>query len=293
MDLPAALPTVHLLVFARPSGCMPQFLHDIRLLLTPQHVLVLVLTVSRLSGLAMIAPVLGSNEVPMKIRALLVLALSLVLVPVHWESSVAPPVTMLDMLTMVGTELILGFALGAAAWLLMQGIQLGGMLVSQASGLSLADVFNPALDESTPVVGNFLYLLATAIFLAIGGHRAVVAALLESFSTIPLGQSPLTLMLPEMLLDIAAQSFLLAVRVAGPGLAALLLATVVLGMIGRALPQLNVMIVGVGMNAMLAAGVLALSMGTIAYAFRDELEPALQQVFETIGSTLPDGWIAG
>lgn len=272
---------------------MTQFLHDIRALLAPQHVLVLVLTVSRVSGLMMIAPVLGSAEVPMRIRALLVMALSLVLVPTHWDAGVPQPATTLDMLTMVGTELILGFALGAAVWLLMMGIQMGGMLVSQASGLSLADVFNPALEDSTPVLGNFLYLLATAIFLAIGGHRILVAALLESFGTIPLGQSPLTLLLPEMLSDIAAQSFHLAIRIAGPGLAALLLATVVLGMIGRALPQLNVMIVGVGMNAMLAAGVLALSMGTMAFAFRDELEPTLQRVFETIGSTLPDGWLAG
>ena len=44
---------------------------------------------------------------------------------------------------------------------------------------------------------------------------------------------------------------------------------------------------------MLAAGVLALSMGTMVWAFRDELEPAMQRVFETIGSTLPDGWITG
>lgn len=272
---------------------MPQFLHDIHALLTPQHVLVLVLTVSRISGLVMVAPVLGAGEVPMRFRALVAIALALVLVPTHWDASVAQPATTLDMVTLVGTELILGFALGAGIWLLMMGVQMGGMLVSQASGLSLADAFNPGLEESTPLIGNFLYLLTTVIFLVIGGHRALVAALLDSFSTIPIGQSPLTLMLPEMLNDIAAQSFQLAIRVAGPGLAALLLATVVLGMIGRALPQLNVMIVGVGLNAMLAAGVLALSMGTMVWAFRDELEPAMQRVFETIGSTLPDGWITG
>src|SRR5690606_38689157 len=239
-----------------------------------------VLTVSRISGLVMVAPVLGAGEVPMRFRALVAIALALVLVPTHWDASVAQPATTLDMVTLVGTELILGFALGAGIWLLMMGVQMGGMLVSQASGLSLADAFNPGLEESTPLIGNFLYLLTTVIFLVIGGHRALVAALLDSFSTIPIGQSPLTLMLPEMLNDIAGQSFQLAIRVAGPGLAALLLATVVLGMIGRALPQLNVMIVGVGLNAMLAAGVLALSMGTMVWAFRDELEPAMQRVFE-------------
>ena len=272
---------------------MPQFLQDVHALLTPQHMLVLVLTLSRISGLVMIAPVFGSADVPVRIRGLLALALALVILPTNWGSSPPEPATLLDFLTMVATEVILGFALGAGVWLLLMGVQLGGMLVSQASGLSLADVFNPNLDSSTPVLGHFLYLIATAIFLTIGGHRALIAALLESFSTVPLGQSPLTLMLPEMLNDITAQSFNLAIRVAAPGVAALLLATVVLGMIGRALPQLNVMIVGVGLNAMLAAGVLALSMGTMAWAFQDELEPVLQRLFETIGTSLPDGWLTG
>ncbi len=270
---------------------MPSFLQDAQSLLSPRHVLVLVLTLSRISGLVMIAPVYGSVEVPVKIRALFAASLALIMLPVNWSVSVPQPATMLDFLMYVGTELILGFALGAGVWLLLTGVQLGGMLISQASGLSMADVFNPTLDSSTPVLGHFLYLMATVIFLCVGGHRALIAGLLESFSTVPLGQSPVTLLLPEMLNDITALSFGLAVRVAAPAVAALLLATVVLGLIGRALPQLNVMTVGVGLNALLAAGVVALSLGSVSWVFQDELEPVLQRLFDTIGTQLPDDWL--
>ncbi len=270
---------------------MPALLQTAQSLFTPQHVFVLVLTLSRISGMVLIAPVFGAADVPMKIRALFAMALTLIMLPVNWHASVTLPATMLDFLTYVGTEVILGFALGAGVWLLLTGVQLGGMLISQSSGLSMADVFNPSLDSSTPVLGHFLYLLATVIFLCIGGHRALIAGLLESFATVPLGQSPLTLLLPEMLSDITSLSFGLAVRVAAPGVAALLLATVVLGLIGRALPQLNVMTVGVGLNAILAAGVLALSLGSVSWVFQDELEPVLQRMFDTIGTQLPDDWL--
>src|SRR5438874_6758889 len=107
-----------------------------------------VLVLSRVSGLVMIAPVYGSADVPMRLRALFALTLTLLIAPVQFGVTPPPATTLLDFVTYVGVELALGFVLGLGIWIHLQAFQLAGQIVSQASGLSLADVFLPNLDIS-------------------------------------------------------------------------------------------------------------------------------------------------
>jgi flagellar biosynthetic protein FliR len=254
-------------------------------LFEPGRLMLFVLVLSRISGLVMIAPIYGSADVPMRLRALFVLALTLLVAPIQFGVTPPPATTLIDFSIYVGIELALGFVLGLGIWIHLQAFQLAGQVVSQASGLSLADVFLPNLDTSIPVVAHLLDLCAIAIFVALGGHRLAMEGLLQTFAVIPPGQGVLGPQIVETLTTVTAQSFQLGIRVAAPALAALLLATVVLGLISRTLPQLNVMALGFGLNAMLGLGVVALSLGAAAWALEGEITVVIDSLLKGLKGT--------
>ncbi len=196
------------------------------------------------------------------------------------------PKALVNFMTLVGTELAIGFVIGLAVWLLFTAVQIAGQIISQTSGMSLADVFSSSIGSSTPLLAQGLYWVALAVFLTIGGHRLVMQGLLESFDSAPLGASVLSPAISEMIIDVVAMSFELALRIAAPAFTALLLSTLVMGLISRTLPQLNILVVGFGVNAMVTFAVLAFSLGGAAWAFQEQIEPVVQSALEAVRAPL-------
>jgi flagellar biosynthetic protein FliR len=119
------------------------------------------------------------------------------------------------------------------------------------------------------------YFLTLAMFVLLDGHRLLTEALLETYMWMPPGRGVLGASYVDALTTLLTQSFLLAIRAAAPAMAALLLATLILGLIGRTLPQINILAVGFSLNALLTAGVLILSIGAIGWAFP---QPAIEAI---------------
>ena len=151
----------------------------------------------------------------MRVRALLVLALSLLVTPSQ-ISQQAEAATLIDYGVLVGGELAIGLVLGLGVQILFLAPQVAGQLVSQMSGIALADVFNPSLDSEIPVFSQLLYLFSLAIFLIIGGHRLVMAGLLETFDRIPPGQASLLATFSDSFSTLVTQSLELGLRAAAP-----------------------------------------------------------------------------
>ncbi|MGD0900145.1 MAG: flagellar biosynthetic protein FliR [Thermoguttaceae bacterium] len=262
-----------------------------------EKLLVFSLVLTRTSGLLATAPVYGTQDVPMTVRALLSVILAALVMPTQWGATLPGGDTMLQYLALAGSELLVGVCLGLGVVMLLSGVQIAGELMSRIGGLSLSDVFDPTFNDNTPLFSRLLVLVATAVFVAMGGHRVLMAGLLDTFQSIPPGSGVAMLLgsgnsggpdaglLPSvanLLVTLVAESFQLGVRISVPVVTAVLLATLVLGLISRTLPQLNILVVGFGLNAMLTFGVFSLSMGAIAMAFQAEIEPTLQAVFQVL-----------
>jgi flagellar biosynthesis protein FliR len=241
---------------------------------------------ARVGGMVMTAPLFGSGEVPTHVRALLAFALALVITPIQLTVAVAPPTNFAQYAVSLGGELLVGALLGMGVMILLSGVQVAGQIISQMSGLSLADVFNPGLDQDVPVIANLLSLITLAVFVIIGGHRLLVGAVLDTYAVLPLGHANPPSSLGPLIASLLAESFSLAVRGAVPAIVALMLATIVLGLISRTLPQLNVLAVGFGLNALVSFAVLAISIGAIAWLFQEQLEPAVQAIVDSLRPTV-------
>ncbi|MGO8750543.1 MAG: flagellar biosynthetic protein FliR [Thermoguttaceae bacterium] len=246
--------------------------------LDAQKFLLFTLVLTRVSGLCVTAPIYGTQQVPTQIRALVAFALALLVTPTQWGAALPYPGSLVEWLVLVGGELLVGMSLGIGIVVLLSGIGLTGQMVGQASGLQAAEVLDPSQGDNVSVFSQLFSMLATAVFVLIGGHRILMAALLDTFQFIPPGGMTLPIPLAEKFVTLVSLSFSLGVRAAGPVVASLLVAHLVLGLIGRTVPQLNILVIGFGMNILLALGVLTLSLGAAVWLFQEQIEPVVENM---------------
>jgi flagellar biosynthesis protein FliR len=254
--------------------------------------LLFTLILTRVSGLTMTAPLFGSKDVPARIRVLLALALAVLVFPLQQNTAVKDPGTMLNYLALLGGEVLIGAFLGLGVMLLFHGMELAGELIASTGGLMLADVFDPTAETNVPILSRFFFLFSLSVFLCIGGHRQVMVGLLDTFQAIPPGKGLFNAPVNDALVALLAQSFSLGLRVAAPAMVALLLGMLVMGLIGRTVPQLNILIIGFGLNALLTFAVLALTLGAAAWTFQSQLDPALRTILEALQTTVRGKWFA-
>ncbi|MBI2823485.1 MAG: flagellar biosynthetic protein FliR [Planctomycetia bacterium] len=249
--------------------------------------LVFALVLARVSGLVITAPLFASLAVPARLRGLLALALAMLVAPMQLGAAPAPPGSLVDLAILAGGELLLGLVLGLSVSILLGGAQLAGQMIAQLSGLSLAEVFDPQFDTSLPVFSRFLHLTTVAVYLAIGGHRQLMAGLLSTFAAVPLGTGRPTGTSTDALVAVLSESFSLSIRTAAPAIIALLLATLVLGLVGRTLPQLNILAVGFGLNTLITFAALIVSLGALVWLVADEVPQGITLLLEAIACAGP------
>ena len=226
----------------------------------------LMLAAARMLGLFLVAPVFGHSAVPVRLRYFLaaVAALAVVGAGGRFAEPVVLPAGAFAAGVAFAGELALGALIGYAVRLIFVGVELGAIHAAAQMGLTMAELFNPqGADEEGGVIRRLFVLTAVVVFLAVGGHRQVLAGLVGTFDRVPLmsfmpGSAAL-----EMATGLLAATFVLALKVAAPVLVAMLLATVALGVLQRTVPQCNVLSIGLPVRALLGLAALALALAAL------------------------------
>jgi flagellar biosynthesis protein FliR len=216
-----------------------------------------VFTGARVSGLMVFCPFLGSDAVPMPVKAGLALLLTVVLHPLHGPARLA--VTSWQWGQVAMAEAATGLVMGLVANFLFESALMAGQILGVQIGYSLANVFDPQTQADTPVLSVFHQMAALLIFLQLDVHHWLLRSLVRSFAYLPAGAAPATFFAATGLLHAAGGIFLVGMQIAAPSLAATLVADMALGFLGKASPQLPVMFIGlavknlVGLTVMIAA----------------------------------------
>lgn len=169
------------------------------------------LVLVRIASLTMIAPLFGFAPVPPKVRMALALALAILVVPLELQKSTPSPSTLVDFLVLAGAEALIGLTLGLGVLLLFSSMHVAGQIISQMSGMQLADVFDPGFGANVPAFSQLLSCVTIAVFLVIGGHRRVLEALLDTFAWLPAGQGAFSQSIGQAMTSLLAESFVLGV----------------------------------------------------------------------------------
>jgi flagellar biosynthetic protein FliR len=234
-----------------------------------------VLVLARVGSLVMVAPIFGSKAAPVQARVGLAIAISLVIMPLHSGSTAIDVTHLLVFGKFVVNETLLGLLLGLGIMILLSGVQLTGQLISQLGGTAIAEGADPNLEDNAPVFSQFFYFLTLAMFVLLDGHQLLIEGLLETYVWLPPGKATIGASYVMALVTLLGQSFSLGIRAAAPAMTALLLATLVLGLIGRTVPQINVLVVGFSLNALLTLASLVMTLSAIAWAFPQQSVDAI------------------
>jgi flagellar biosynthetic protein FliR len=219
--------------------------------LAPQAALFMLIA-TRLSAMLAVAPVFSSRTIPMRLKAGLVILVSYITLPVVAAEGGRMPADLLTFATLAVKEALIGFAFGIVAQMLFAAIQTAGAFIDVSAGFAIAQTIDPTSGVNISVLGRWYNLVATASFLALGGHQLLVAGVVRSFSLAPPLADPDLGAVVTGVLARADDIFLVAVQVGAPIVAALLITDVTLGIISRSVPQMNVFIVGLPLKIVVA-----------------------------------------
>ncbi len=194
----------------------------------------LLASVRIVSWLAVVPPFSG-RAVPAMAKVVLGLGLAFAVVP----EGDAIPLSAVALLLNVGTQVLIGLAMGFVTQLLFGAIAAAGSLIDVFGGFSLASGFDPLSMNANTVFGKFHQMLATVLLFVTGGHLLVIGGLLRTFHFLPLGTSPEWDTAPDVLLTAFGMFFTTAVQIALPMIAVLFLSDLGLALLTKVAPQLN------------------------------------------------------
>ena len=211
----------------------------------------LVLLALRLTGLLLVAPVFSAKTIPVRVRTGFLLVLTLLLAPVAVRALGARAGLVAVTPETFAAELVVGFALGFGAAVLVGAVETAGDLMATTIGLSGATLLDPMSGGSSPALAQFSQLFAVTLLLALDGHLVMLGALAESVRALPVGGA---VDLPAGLAALVASGstlFLLGLRFAAPAIAAAMIGNTALAVLTRVAPSINVLTVAFPLQAAL------------------------------------------
>ncbi len=239
----------------------------------------------RIGSCFMVVPVFGASTVPARVRVVLAGAVTLLIAPLLPAS---PPVAAFSAAGCVITvqQVLIGVALGFCLQILFEAVNLGGQMLGNSMGLSMAMNVDPlhGSDASTPAVGQLYTLLVTLTFLALNGHLALIEVLAHSFRTLPVGADGLGAAGLGTVVSWGSQLFAGALAIALPGVTALLIVNLAFGVMSRAAPAFNLFAIGLPVSLVFGLVIVTVGLPAVQATFMELLARTLEGLERLIGA---------
>lgn len=232
---------------------------------------IFLLVFARVLGIFVTAPFFNYNSIPLYVKMGLSLFLAAILLPTVNIPEAIDLSHFYMLLYICAKELITGMIIGFICYLFLSCVYLAGHIIDMEIGFSIASVINPQDDTEIPVMANMLYFVAMLVLLLTNGHHILIRGLVQSFEMIPLNGLNVNIFMIEKLIGILITTFVISFKIAAPILAAIFITNVLLGILARTMPQMNVFVVGmplkifVGLIVMVM--IIPLYVGFFEYVF--------------------------
>ncbi len=235
---------------------------------------------ARILAFVSVAPIWGTGGLPLRVRLFLGLTLSFFVAPIIAETKFVSLNAMLDVLSM---QIFIGIAMGLSMRLVFGAIDVAGEYIGYQMGLGFATFYDPIDSSQTPVMSEFLTLMAILLFFAINGHYLYLEALIKSFHLLPL--TPLSVLKTQSIwhiVHLASLMFSFGLLLALPIVATILMLNTTLAILTRAAPQLNIFALGFPITLLGGFFLLALGLSDMQAMMTVIFEKALESILSFI-----------
>lgn len=219
-----------------------------------------ILIFARFGSAIMVLPGLGQQTVPMRVRLVLALAVSVAAAPAVAPMLPRLPDSAMHMAVLILGEIVIGLFVGTLANVLASALQIAGMIMAFQSNLASATIFNPMLAQESSPFGSLLASMAVVLIFSADIDHQAIAGLVDSYRLFQPGAVPDGQLMTGALGRVVSDSFRLAVQIAAPFLVLSFIFNVGLGLLARMVPQMQVFFVGIPLQILGALAALAITL---------------------------------
>ncbi len=250
----------------------------------PQYVFLYMMPFIRISAMIMALPIIGTQLVPAKIKIMLSLGLTLIVISNgKMQLTNLGEVPFLYLLLSIGYQVVIGVLFGLIIHTIFQAFNIAGQIISMQMGLGFAQMMDPQSGVSVPAVSQFFIMLATLLYLSMNGHLYVISALIESFKYIPAVINHFAPINFDDVLNMGGMMFAYALKISLPAIIALLITNIAFGVMTKAAPQFNIFTIGFSVSMLLGIGLIWMNLAFILPLFTDLTENVHVALLSQIG----------
>lgn len=214
----------------------------------------------RITGIFVAAPVFARSNLPALMKIGLSITISFILLPLMQDTSIVAD-SFLSLTVYSIIEFLIGILIGFIAFIYFTSIYLAGTIIDTQIGFGMVNVFDPQTNSQVPVMGSFYNNIISLLFIVMNGHHLLVRALVDSYKILPIGFSlNMDIEVVNLMTNIFVDIFILAAKFSAPVLIVIFLANVLLGILARTMPQMNVFIVGIPLKILVGVITVIISL---------------------------------
>jgi flagellar biosynthetic protein FliR len=247
----------------------------------PATLFALVLVFVRTGAVMMQLPGISDTYVMTRVRLIFALATTVAIAPVVQPELPGEPTKVSVLFLLLAGELFIGFFLGSVAKVMFAALAVAGTVASHMAHLANAHVQSPLADQQASIMGSFLSITATVLMFATGMHEMLFMAILDSYKLFPPGELPPIGDFSKQMARVVSQSFILGGQLAAPFLAVGLLVYLLMGILGRLMPQVQIFLVALPLQIIGGLGILFLAFPAIMAWFLSNFEQAFRPFTQT------------
>ncbi len=227
------------------------------LVFSMKEVIRFAIVLMRVGGIMVFAPLFNSRAIPVQSKVIIALVSSMALAPTLPLSRIPDDLGLLTLFACALSQVVFGMTLGLVASFIFAGLQFAGQIISFQLGFALINLIDPTSEVEMPVFSFLQDYMGLILFMLLGGHHWFFLAVSDSFSYLPLLGITLKGGVVQEVVRLSAHMLVAGVQIAGPVIAVTIIADVVLGIIGRAAPQINILIVGMPLKTLVGFSCLS------------------------------------
>ncbi|MDR3630079.1 MAG: flagellar biosynthetic protein FliR [Desulfocapsaceae bacterium] len=239
---------------------------------------VFIICAARVAGFINGTTIIFDRHVPTLFKAGYVVMLSLVLFPIMSPFIPKGPLEMGPFFFLIVNETLVGLIIGLMVTLIFTAIQFGGTVIGYQMGFAAANVFDPQNQNQTSLISEFNNVFAIFLFLALNVHHVFIRAAVKSYEILPPGKLDLSHAAIPYLLGLSSKMFVLSLQFSAPVLAMLLLSGLILGILARIFPQLNVFLLSYPLNIGISFIVIGLTLNMASILLRREFDSIPERI---------------
>jgi flagellar biosynthesis protein FliR len=247
-----------------------------------QYVLAFVLVLCRVGGLFVLAPGFSAAMIPKRIKLMLAMAISLALVPLAMHGQ-RVPLNAGDFSMLILKELLVGLVFAFPMALVGAAVQAGASVLDTLIGFSFASILDPLNNQQTAVMGQFYTLFAIMVLLMSGGDHIMIEGIGASYHALPMNAYPHIGAVTAGALSAFAQVWAIGLEIAAPAMVALIITDAAIGLVSRAVPQMNVFVVGLPAKILVGMTVITATLPFVSNEIQSALQQSVTQAVQTLG----------